>query len=94
VLNIGQDHDGQRSTVKRVRLWDKPKNLELLGKHLRMFLKRQEHTVKDRGPVQWTILPVQAAGKVEGGQRDQAAATKPLTQSHLLGATTVPAERR
>ncbi|RYZ46976.1 MAG: terminase small subunit [Myxococcaceae bacterium] len=33
-------------TVAKVKLWDKPKSLELLGKHLRLFVDKVETTVQ------------------------------------------------
>ncbi len=53
-VTTSQNQDGQQTTLKKVRLWDKPRNLELLGKHLRMFVERQERTGADGGPVQVT----------------------------------------
>jgi phage terminase small subunit len=53
-VTTSQGQDGQQITLKKVRLWDKPRNLELLGKHLRMFVERQERTGADGGPIQLT----------------------------------------
>ncbi|RKH93631.1 terminase small subunit [Corallococcus sp. AB038B] len=39
--------DGEAiGTVAKVKLWDKPKSLELLGKHLRLFVDKVETTVQ------------------------------------------------
>lgn len=37
--------------TKKVRFWDKNKALELLGKHLRLFIERQEHSGLNGGPI-------------------------------------------
>lgn len=36
--------DGKTDDVLKVRLWDKPKNLEMLFKHLGLLTERLEHT--------------------------------------------------
>jgi phage terminase small subunit len=38
--------------TKKIKLWDKPRALELLGKHLKIWVERMEHTGKDGGPIQ------------------------------------------
>jgi len=40
------------TTVRKVRFWDKRGALELLGKHLGLFVQRVEHTGKDGAPIQ------------------------------------------
>lgn len=35
--------DGQTDTVHKLKLWDKPKNLEMLFKHLGLLVERLEH---------------------------------------------------
>ena len=37
--------------LKKLRIWDKSKNLELLGRHLRLFADKVEHTGADGGPL-------------------------------------------
>lgn len=39
------------STVKKVRFWDKNKSLEMLGRHLKLFVDKLEHTGKDGAPL-------------------------------------------
>ncbi len=48
------DADGNREVenVHKIRLWDKRGSLEMLGKHLRMFVERHEHTGKDGEPLE------------------------------------------
>jgi hypothetical protein len=36
--------DGMVDTIHKVRLWDKPKNLEMLFKHLGLLTERVEHS--------------------------------------------------
>lgn len=36
--------DGHTDDVLKVRLWDKPKNLEMIGKHLGLFIEKVEHS--------------------------------------------------
>lgn len=38
--------------AKKVRFWDKPKALELLGKHLKLFAERFEHSGPDGKPIE------------------------------------------
>ena len=44
-VKVRTDDDG--SLVREVKLWDKPKSLELLGKHLKLFVDRVEHDVSE-----------------------------------------------
>lgn len=44
--------------LKKVRLWDKKGSLELLGKHLRLFVDRLEATGKDGEPLEVVIRTV------------------------------------
>lgn len=37
--------------TRKVKLWDKVKALELLGKHLKLFTEKHEHTGADGGPL-------------------------------------------
>lgn len=51
---IKEDADGKKTTVYdkvKFELWDKPRALELLGKHLAMFLEKFELTGKDGVPL-------------------------------------------
>jgi phage terminase small subunit len=38
--------------LKKVRFWDKPRSLEMLGKHLKLFAERMELTGKDGGAIE------------------------------------------
>lgn len=38
--------------TKKLKLWDKPRALEMLGKHLRLWVERQEITGPNGGPIQ------------------------------------------
>jgi phage terminase small subunit len=38
--------------TKKVRLWNKPQALEMLGKHLKLWVERMEHTGPNGGPIQ------------------------------------------
>lgn len=42
----------QTGYTRKVKAWDKPKALELLGKHLRLWVERQELTGPNGGPIQ------------------------------------------
>jgi phage terminase small subunit len=48
-----EDDDGNKvpEYVHKIRLADKTKNLELLGKHLKLFTEKMEVDVKDLAPV-------------------------------------------
>jgi len=37
--------------IKKLKVWDKSKNLELLGKHLKLFIDKIEHSGVDGGPL-------------------------------------------
>ena len=47
----GPDGGAQLGEVKRVKFWDKTKALESLGKHLRLFTERLEHSGPDGAPL-------------------------------------------
>lgn len=48
-------HRGERlSVVSKVKLWDKPKALELIGRHLKMFVDKLE--LGDGGPITVQIV--------------------------------------
>jgi phage terminase small subunit len=55
-----REHIGR---VKKIKLWDKNKALENLGRHLTLFVDRQEHTGKDGAPLTWMALVESAAKK-------------------------------
>lgn len=38
--------------TRKIKLWDKPRSLELLGKHLKLWVERMEHTGPNGGPIQ------------------------------------------
>jgi len=46
------------ATVTKIRLWDKPKALELIGRHLKMFVERVAHEGKDGAPL--AVAPIVA----------------------------------
>jgi phage terminase small subunit len=57
-LEVTELFDGQgmqRAAIgllKKVRFWDKPRSLEMLGKHLKLFAERMELTGKDGAPIE------------------------------------------
>lgn len=44
--------DGQMDDVLKVRLWDKPRMLEAIGKNLGILKERMEHTGANGGPIE------------------------------------------
>lgn len=48
---IGADRV-QVGYTRKVKLWDKPKALEMVGKHLKLWIDRLEHSGPDGGPIQ------------------------------------------
>ncbi len=53
----------QKSVIgftKKIRFWDKPKCLELLGKHLKLFTEVVEH----QGKIQLQPVPMQTAAEI------------------------------
>lgn len=58
------EHRKSIGVTRKVKFWDKPKALELLGKHVRLFADRVEHTGKDGGPIEATLAP----GRVDLGK--------------------------
>jgi phage terminase small subunit len=56
----GTDEEGNRSVeyVHKIKLADKKSSLELLGKHLKLFADRVEHTGKDGGAIELKEQPV------------------------------------
>jgi phage terminase small subunit len=53
-LGADVDDDGNREIeyVHKIKLADKRSSLELLGKHLKLFADRVEHTGKNGGPIE------------------------------------------
>lgn len=47
----GKDDEASIQYTSKIRLIDKKGSLELLGKHLKMFADRVEHTGEDGGPI-------------------------------------------
>lgn len=37
--------------TKKVKTWDKPKSLEMLGRHLKLWVERHEHSGPNGGPI-------------------------------------------
>jgi hypothetical protein len=61
----GQSPEGDRiqtGLLKKIKFWDKNKAIEMLAKHLKMFVEKHEHTGKDGGPIRFD-------GKVDGPLR-------------------------
>src|SRR3990167_1090139 len=56
--------DGVQEDVVKVRLWDKPKNIELLCKHLGLLVERLEVTNLDK------FLALLDAGRARNAQHD------------------------
>lgn len=46
------DNRVQVGYTKKVKLWDKGKALEMLGRHLKLFVDRTEHTGPNGGPIE------------------------------------------
>jgi phage terminase small subunit len=46
VVQRSMGEDEEPEVVRKVKLWDKTKSLELLGKHLGLYLERVEHSGK------------------------------------------------
>jgi phage terminase small subunit len=50
----GKGEDRQQvGWTKKVKLWDKPRALEMLGKHLKLFAERVEHSGPSGGPIEF-----------------------------------------
>ena len=77
VSEIFEGSGDQRTAIgllKKIRMWDKPRALELLGKHLSLFIERHEHTGKGGGPIETRNLSdeeldkrIEALSKKRGG---------------------------
>lgn len=52
----------QTGEMKKVRFWDKTKALELLGKHLKMFVDRVEGSGPNGGPIPVKGSPIDFSG--------------------------------
>lgn len=67
VTRPAQDEDGNRTVeyVHKIKLADKKGPLELLGKHLSVFVDRVEHTGKDGGPIETKdATPLETARRI------------------------------
>ena len=71
-VDVQQIGDGE-GTVTRVRLSDRVKRLELIGKHVDVSAFQERHVVtgEDGGPVQFVIQPVRAKGEIEESGREE-----------------------
>jgi phage terminase small subunit len=59
---VGRGDDRMRvRSVKRIRLWDKVSALELLGKHLGLFVDKVEHSGPSSGPFQRPLTELELA---------------------------------
>lgn len=61
IAEISQSEGAQNSNFK-FKLYDKPKALEMLGKHLKLFTEKIEHSGKDGGPVGIVLMPAKDEG--------------------------------
>lgn len=51
------ESDELKGHLKKIKFWDKPKALELLGRHLKMFVDRNEITDGSGAPVTIQFMP-------------------------------------
>ena len=51
----GRDRE-KVGVTRKVKFWDKPRALELLGKYLKMFTDKFEHTGKNGGPITFKVV--------------------------------------
>ncbi len=52
-VKVTTQKDGEEVLyVKEIKFWDKMAALEKIGKHLKLFTEKHEHTGKDGGPIQ------------------------------------------
>ena len=55
----GRGEDKERvGRIHKVKFWDKPRALEMLGKHLAMWIDRREVSGPEGGPVQTQSVPL------------------------------------
>ena len=48
--------EGEVEYVHKIKLWDKNKPLEMIGKHLKMFTEKHEHSGEDGQPLQQILV--------------------------------------
>jgi len=51
VERITNAEEGELERIKKLKIWDKNRALENLGKHFALFVERQEHTGKNGDPI-------------------------------------------
>lgn len=56
------ESDDANANVKKVRFWDKTRALEMLGKHLKMFVDRQEQSGPNGTPLHPKAPPIDFSG--------------------------------
>lgn len=63
--------------TKKVKTWDKPKSLDMLGRHLKLWVERHEHSGPNGGPI-----PVQNDGlDLSGLTEDELADLERITKA-------------
>ncbi len=53
--------DGQTDTVHKLKVWDKPRSLEMLAKHFGLLVEKIEHTGLNGGPLHVEVLNARRA---------------------------------